>query len=69
MKTPKCTNSRHSWKPVGGCKENPGYWGIGGSAIAYGEKCRHCGMERSRVFGDVNKCGNRNHGWRYSPEY
>lgn len=63
---PKCSKSRHRWQPVGGVKENPGYMGIGGAAISYTERCRHCGCERNKVFGDVNQSGNRNHGWRYS---
>jgi hypothetical protein len=67
MKVPKCdAGGRHSWKPVGGCKENPGYWGIGGSAVVYTEQCRHCGMSRTKVFGDINRYGNRNHGFRYT---
>lgn len=56
---------RHSWKPHGGVKENPGYYGIGGAAICYTERC-DCGVQRQKVFGDVNESGNRNHGWRYS---
>jgi hypothetical protein len=68
MNIPKCDSAtRHRWKPVGGVKENPGYFGIGGAAIRYTEQCNHCGMERSKVFGDVNQSGNRNHGFRYNP--
>lgn len=68
MKTPKCTNAnRHSWAPTGGCAENPGYVGIGGAAIRYSERCSFCGMERTKVIGDnINSCGNKNHGFRYS---
>ena len=67
MKTPKCNvRTRHHWQPVGGCRENPGYMGIGGAAISYVERCSHCGVERSKVFGDLNERGNRNHGWRYT---
>ncbi len=62
----KCKNgTRHKWTRSGGCRENPGVWGIGGAAISITEMCAHCGVERSKVVGDVNKCGNRNHGWRY----
>jgi hypothetical protein len=66
MKVPKCDKTRHAWRPKGGCKENPGYWGIGGSAVVYTEQCRHCGMSRTKVFGDINRYGNRNHGFRYT---
>ncbi len=65
MKTPKCIMTRHSWYRQGGCRENPGVWGIGGAAIQISETCRHCGLGRSKIVGDVNECGNRNHGWRY----
>jgi hypothetical protein len=67
MAIPKCTESnRHRWKPIGGLKENPGYYGIGGAAIQYTESCIHCNMDRSKIFGDVNQHGNRNRGFRYS---
>jgi len=66
MKTPKCTDStRHSWRRFGYLKENPGVVGIGGSAIMIQEECRHCDMVRSKVTGDCNEFGNRNHGWLY----
>ena len=67
--TPKCTQTRHSWKPNGGCKENPGYMGIGGAAICYSEICKYCEMIRQKVFGDVNRYGNRNHGFRYLEQF
>jgi hypothetical protein len=75
MATPKCTGSydpevsrgpQHSWERMGGCEENPGFGGIGGAAIQSVETCRRCGMTRSKIFGDVNRAGNRNHGWRYT---
>jgi hypothetical protein len=66
MKSIKCTAARHSWAPVGGCRENPGYMSVGGAAIQYTEKCRHCGVKRNRISGDVSKCANKNHGWRYA---
>lgn len=67
MKTPTCSVAkRHSWKPVGGCRENPGYMGIGGTAICYSETCVHCHVNRSKVFGDININGNRNCGFRYN---
>ena len=67
MRIPKCDAAgRHSWKPVNGCKENAGYCGIGGAAVSYTEECRNCGMRRTKVFGDVERYGNRNHGFRYA---
>ena len=66
MRVPKCSiGKRHTWKPFGGIKENPGYEGIGGSAICHTEKCPKCEMIRQRVFGDVNINGNRNCGFTY----
>jgi hypothetical protein len=67
-KTPNCTKPRHSFKPYGGLKENPGYFSIGGTALKVVERCSYCGCERSKVIGDRNACGNRNHGWRYTNE-
>lgn len=64
-KMPKCTETRHSWTRSGGCRENPGVWGIGGAAISITETCEHCGCERTKVVGDVDK-PSRNHGWRYT---
>lgn len=64
---PTChPNGHHRWGRIGGCQENPGFVGIGGSAIRETQRCSRCGMTRRRVFGDVNACGNRNHGWRYT---
>jgi len=54
---------RHKWVREGGCRENPGFWGIGGSAIQINEVCPKCGATRNRVFGDVDR-PSRNHGWR-----
>ena len=62
MNTSTC--KRHKWKDFGGIKENPGIMGIGGAAICHSQKCEKCDTVRQRVFGDVNKCGNRNHGWK-----
>ncbi len=67
MKTPTCTSKRHSWQPIGGCRENPGYVGLGGTALSYTERCRHCGLQRRRVVGDLNPSGTLNHRWRYAP--
>lgn len=58
------TCKRHTWKDFGGIKENPGIMGIGGAAIRHSQICKKCNVTRSRVFGDVNQCGNRNHGWK-----
>jgi hypothetical protein len=55
---------RHKWTRKGGCKENPGVWGIGGAAISITETCERCNMVRDKVTGDVEKNGNRNHGGR-----
>lgn len=39
--------------------------GLGGSAVCDTENCSRCNLSRCRVFGDVNTCGNKNHGWQY----
>lgn len=56
---PKCTEAEaHEWVAgPGGCDENPGVFGIGGSAILGVETCRHCGIERHTVSGDSNPIG------------
>lgn len=57
---------RHRWhrpESLGGCRENPGVWGIGGAAIRIVEECARCGIRRGCVIGDVDK-PSRNHGWR-----
>lgn len=66
--TPKCTAARHQWhSQQTGCRENPGVWGVGGSAIWIGEECTHCGIRRHKIIGDVDT-PSRNHGWRYGEE-
>ena len=52
-----------NWNLVGGIKENPGVWGIGGAAISIKEACPHCGATRNKIVGDVDH-PSRNHGWR-----
>ena len=64
-KTPPCeSGKRHRWKPCGGLAENPGIMGIGGTAIQETLRCARCEMLKTRIFGDINEYGNRNHGWR-----
>lgn len=55
-----CTKSRHKWtsEGCGGCKENPGVWSIGGTAILCRKRCVHCGLIRS----DCHAGSNRNAG-------
>lgn len=61
------TKHRHSWVATfaveGGLRENPGVWGIGGSAIALREHCAKCGLKRRRIIGDVDR-PSRNTGWQ-----
>ena len=46
---PECTADEHDWQApreiVGGCEENPGVWGSGGS-VACTEVCMHCGCKK-----------------------
>lgn len=48
---PECSHeSGHDWQTpyeiVGGCKENPGVWSLGGTKMAFHEVCSHCGMHK-----------------------
>jgi hypothetical protein len=62
LKTADCD---HVWIKVGGCKENPGVWGVGGAAIQVTETCETCGSTRTKIIGDVGS-PSRNHGWDYA---
>lgn len=45
---PTCPNGEHDWcQPewLGGCAENPGVWGHGGSVMGT-DVCRHCGLAK-----------------------
>lgn len=46
---PECSESEHDWQSpfsvLGGCEENPGVWGHGGSVIIR-SVCAHCGVYR-----------------------
>jgi hypothetical protein len=50
MTAPKCERSRHSWQTpyeiVGGARENPGVWSVGGTRMVYREVCVRCGRYR-----------------------
>lgn len=50
---PDCVEGQeHDWQSpewLGGCKENPGVWGIGGTQIASQTVCVHCGAYRHYV--------------------
>lgn len=46
---PKCSHADgHAWESpysiVGGCKENPGVWSLGGTKMSFRECCSHCGL-------------------------
>lgn len=46
---PPCSSAEgHDWTREGmsGCSENPGVWGVGGTATAFAERCSRCGAER-----------------------
>lgn len=47
---PDCTEDQeHDWQSpewLGGCRENPGVWSHGGTAISTTEVCAHCGAYR-----------------------
>ncbi len=40
----------HAWssRQEGGNSENPGVWGIGGTALTIDERCKDCGLHRTR---------------------
>jgi hypothetical protein len=51
---PECREDYdHEWvspvEVVGGIKENPGVWSIGGTTIVTKQACRHCGVYRKRT--------------------
>jgi hypothetical protein len=47
---PECAEDHeHDWGSppwLGGCRENPGVWSIGGTQVATIDVCRHCGAYR-----------------------
>lgn len=47
---PECTEDSHDWQTphdiVGGLKENPGVWSLGGTTMTYHSVCSHCGLHR-----------------------
>ena len=54
MRVPKCkTLQRHVWVRSGGCAENPGVFGSGGSVKVVSE-CR-CGMVRIQDYWDARR--------------
>lgn len=41
---------RHRWVPVAeGCRENPGVWSLGGTAMLFRSRCRRCGLIRETL--------------------
>ena len=54
---PECTNEDgHDWQSpfsiVGGIKENPGVWSLGGTKMSFYEVCSCCGMhKREKHYG------------------
>ena len=47
---PPCPEAaEHEWtsEHEGGCSENPGVWGTGGTSLVISARCRHCGMQRT----------------------
>lgn len=44
----------HDWtsEGLGGCRENPGVWSLGGTAFKISSRCRRCGLRR-----DEHICG------------
>lgn len=54
---PPCTKKNHNWirpyEVVGGLKENPGVWSLGGTIIRYTSICKHCGCKKVETcFGE-----------------
>jgi hypothetical protein len=61
---PSCTEDEHEWdnphEIVGGLKENPGVWSLGGTTLLFKSVCVHCGLiKRETHFGvqrNPNQC-------------
>ena len=47
---PECTSDEHEWEAihslVGGMRENPGVWSLGGTRMSFDHVCIHCGHYR-----------------------
>jgi len=53
-------NCAHEWtsEGEGGCDTNPGVWSLGGTAMAYAEHCKHCGLRKlTRICGSQRNPG------------
>lgn len=64
---PPCCAPEHDWSTdgVGGCTENPGVWGMGGTTLKSVDRCTNCGVRRTHL-----KLGSqRNPGERDSTSY
>ena len=49
---PSCTEDEHDWcspEWLGGCRENPGVWSLGGTQINRVTVCSNCGVYRKYV--------------------
>lgn len=51
---PACSNGgEHDWQTpfslVGGIKENPGVWSLGGTKMSFHEVCSCCGMHKREL--------------------
>ena len=64
---PECAEGlEHDWcspyEVVGGLKENPGVWSLGGTTIHTSEVCSHCGWFKKRtVYGSQRNPGQCDH--------
>jgi hypothetical protein len=62
---PECSEDQeHDWrKPewLGGCRENPGVWSLGGARISTREVCCHCGAYRMYESGEDGRTPDRTH--------
>jgi len=50
---PACIEDKHEWDNphdvVGGLKENPGVWSLGGTTLVFKSVCIHCGLIKREV--------------------
>lgn len=46
-----CTHEwRRPYAVVGGCRENPGVWSMGGTRLREEEVCKRCGLYRTTYY-------------------
>lgn len=61
-------NCEHEWSSEGegGCKENPGVWSVGGTAMLFMSHCIHCGLKRKEHWLGSQRNPGENNSVEYS---